>query len=150
MTAESLFDPAGNQAVLARIQKLRGDAKPQWGKMDAARMVAHGAVGLKLAMGDMKLKRVLIGLLFGRMAKKQLLRPEPFKRGLPTAREFRIQSTRGFETERAELVALVKRFAAGPSVLTKEAHPFFGELTTQEWDALQWKHLDHHLRQFGV
>ena len=85
MTAESLFDPAGNQAMLARIQKLRGDAKPQWGKMDAARMVAHGAVGLKLAMGDMKLKRVLIGLLFGRMAKKQLLRPEPFKRGLPTA-----------------------------------------------------------------
>ena len=60
--SEALRELPQWQAVLARIQKLRGDAKPQWGKMDAARMVAHGAVGLKLAMGDMKLKRVLIGL----------------------------------------------------------------------------------------
>lgn len=150
MAAESLFDRAGNQAVLARIQALRGDEKPLWGKLDVPRMVAHCGIGLKLAMGDVKLKRALIGLLFGRMARKQLLRPEPFKRNLPTASEFKIKSTRGLEAERAELLALVKRFGSGPSVLTKEAHPFFGELTSAEWDALQWKHLDHHLRQFGV
>lgn len=148
MSKDSLFDAGGNQAMLARIQSIRGDEKPEWGKFDVACMVAHCGIGLKLAMGDMRLKRVLIGYLFGRMAKKQLLRPEPFKKNLPTASEFKIKSTRGLEVERAELVSLVKRFGSGPGVLTKEAHPFFGALTAEEWDALQWKHLDHHLRQF--
>ena len=45
---------------------------------------------------------------------------------------------------------LVRAFhARGPEKLAKE-HPFFGPLTSAEWDRLQWKHLDHHLRQFGA
>ncbi len=34
--------------------------------------------------------------------------------------------------------------------LSKDPHPFFGNLNSEEWDTLNWKHLDHHLRQFGV
>ncbi len=29
-------------------------------------------------------------------------------------------------------------------------HPLFGPLSGEEWGALSWKHLDYHLRQFGV
>ena len=47
--------------------------------------------------------------------------------------------------------ALVDRFGvAGPSGLTSLPHPFFGPLSSEEWQALQWRHLDHHLRQFGA
>jgi hypothetical protein len=48
-------------------------------------------------------------------------------------------------------VALVRRLGdGGAAALTKEPHPFFGPLTAAERDALRWRHLDHHLRQFGA
>ncbi len=151
MSSTSLFDRAANQAVLARIRKLRPDSQPQWGKMDVARMLAHCQVALRVAMGETKLKRGLIGVLFGRLALKSLMKPAPFKKNMPTAPEFRITETRGFEAERDELVRLVETFAAkGPAGLASGPHPFFGPMTTEQWDTLQWKHLDHHLNQFGV
>ena len=104
-----------------------------------------------MAVGELELKRGLIGILFGKLAKKKLAGPKPFDRGLPTAPAFVVRDARVFADERARLTALVARFGAqGPSVLSNEPHPFFGPLTAAEWDLLQWKHLDHHLRQFGV
>ena len=38
----------------------------------------------------------------------------------------------------------------GPRVCTTHPHPFFGRLTPAEWAIQQYKHLDHHLRQFGA
>ncbi len=29
-------------------------------------------------------------------------------------------------------------------------HPVFGRLSVDDWGRLSWKHLDHHLRQFGL
>lgn len=40
--------------------------------------------------------------------------------------------------------------AAGPKGCTTHPHTFFGRLTPEEWATLMYKHLDHHLRQFGV
>ncbi|MDZ4803510.1 MAG: DUF1569 domain-containing protein [Candidatus Eisenbacteria bacterium] len=31
-----------------------------------------------------------------------------------------------------------------------EPNPIFGNLSVDEWGKLSWKHLDHHLRQFGA
>lgn len=151
MTARSLFDPAENRRVLDRIASLRADSPRAWGTLDVARMCAHCRQPLRVALGDLKLKRGLIGVLFGGLAKRQLLAPGDFKRGLPTAPEFKVANARELEKERAELVVLVERFGrGGPAALTKEPHPFFGMLTVEQWDTLQWKHLDHHLRQFGA
>jgi hypothetical protein len=113
-------------------------------------MLAHCHQPLRVALGELPLKRSLIGFLFGRMAKKMLLSPKPWKPDMPTAPEFKVQDQRDFDREKASLLALVKRFGqAGPAGLTKLPHPFFGKLTNDEWQALQWRHLDHHLRQFG-
>ena len=77
--------------------------------------------------------------------------PAPWKPGMPTAPEFKIANPREFEAEKKALRDLVERFGAGgPSVLTTQPHPFFGPLTAEEWQALQWRHLDHHLRQFSA
>jgi hypothetical protein len=147
----TLFVAESNRAIVARIRALRPDSKPAWGKMDVAQMLAHCQQPLRVATGELQLKRNLIGILFGKLAKKQLLRPEPFKRGLPTAPDFIVRDARTFDAERAQLIALVERFdAEGAKVLSKQPHPFFGPLTTEEWDQLQYKHLDHHLRQFGA
>jgi len=150
MPKHSLFDPANHRDMLARIERLRPDSPRQWGRMDPAQMLAHCQVALRVAVGEQELKRNLIGFLFGGLAKRSLLKPEDFGKNLPTGAEFRIRDQRDFARERAALIALVQRFGQGPEVLTRKPHPFFGPLTVGEWDALQWKHLDHHLRQFGV
>jgi hypothetical protein len=148
---KSLFDPSVNKEILDRIDKLKPDTQAQWGKMSVAQMVTHAQRPLKVAYGELLLKRGLIGFLFGSMAKKSLLKKEPFKKNLPTHPKFVIKGIPDFEEEKKNLSALVVKFEKdGPAGLTKNAHPFFGKLTVEEWDTLQWKHLDHHLRQFGV
>ncbi len=151
MMADSLFDSAGLGAMLARLNRLHPDSARQWGKMSVAQMLAHCQQPLRVALGELPLKRSLIGFLFGRMAKRRLLRAAPWKHSMPTAPEFLIKDTRHFDRERAALRALVQRFGTGdPTGLAALPHPFFGPLSTAEWQALQWRHLDHHLRQFGV
>jgi len=148
--ADSLYDPAGLAAMLARLDRLQPTASRQWGKMTAPQMLAHSQQPLRVALGELPLKRSLIGFLFGKLAKKKLLAPAPWKPGMPTAPEFKVTDPRDFQKEKAALRGLVKRFGeAGPAGLTKLPHPFFGPLTAEEWQALQWRHLDHHLRQFG-
>lgn len=147
----SLFAAKGAAEIVRRIESLRPDSPASWGKMDVAQMLAHCQVALNVALGELALKRSLIGILFGGLAKRKLLAPEPIGKNLPTAPEFRIRDRRDFAPERSKLIALVQRFQrAGPNGLTKKPHPFFGALTSSEWDTLQWKHLDHHLRQFGA
>lgn len=151
MPTPSLFDAAARADLLDRLAALRPDAERKWGKMDVAQMLAHCQAPLRVALGDLRLKRSLVGVLFGRLAKKKLLAPAPWQPGMPTAPEFKITDQRQFGEERTRLIALLRRLGeGGPAALTRDPHPFFGPLTTAEWDALQWRHLDHHLRQFGV
>jgi hypothetical protein len=148
---KSLFDPAENQNILNRIQRLTSASQAQWGKMNVAQMLFHCQHPLRVAYGEMKLKRGLMGVLFGGMVKRMLLKDEPYKPSMPTAKEFIVTDAKEFEKERKTLIDLVQRFSKqGPEGIRKDPHPFFGKLTAAEWDNMQWKHLDHHLRQFGV
>lgn len=147
---KSLFNPADNAEMIQRINKLTPRSAPQWGKMQVSHMLAHCNIALQSAFGDVKLKRSLLGMLVGPMAKKKLLGPKGFSRNLPTDKHFIIHDHRDFNEEHSRLTTLVQRFVQqGASALSTGPHPFFGNLTTEEWDALMWKHLDHHLAQFG-
>ncbi len=146
---KSLFNKTDNQEMIDRINKLGSNSKAQWGKMNVSQMVLHMQQPLRVAFGELKLKRTFIGILFGGIAKKKLAGPQPFPRDMPTDKNFIVSTKPNFEVEKKKLIILVQRFAEkGPSGIMQEPHPFFGKLTTQEWDSLQWKHLDHHLRQF--
>ncbi len=147
----SLFESNDHAEILRRIQALSPESQALWGKMQVAQMLAHCQAPLRVATGELPLKRALVGILFGRLAKKKLAGPQPFGRGMPTAPEFRVRDARDFAREREQLLELVRQFGRnGPAGLTKLPHPFFGPMTVEEWDTLQWKHLDHHLRQFGA
>jgi hypothetical protein len=151
MATKSLFDAAEKTEVLARIERLRADSPAKWGKMNVAQALAHCQQPLRVATGELKLERGLIGVLFGGIAKRSLSGPKDFSRDMPTDPHFVVTDARDFASERKQLVALVERFSmGGEQGLTREKHPFFGALTTAQWEALMWKHLDHHLRQFGV
>jgi hypothetical protein len=148
---QSLFDQSAAASIVERINKLTPDSTALWGKMNVSQMLAHCQSPLNVAMGKATFKRNLFGILFGKLAKKSVVSDKPFKRNLPTAPLFLVKDERNFEAEKKNLVDLINHFSkGGEQVLTKDPHPFFGSMTPHEWDKSQWKHLDHHLQQFGV
>lgn len=148
---ESLFDPKGNQNIINRIDQLTPITLSQWGKMTVSQMLLHCQQPIKVAFGTLELKpNWMLKLLFGKTAKKQVLAPGTFRRDTPTVKEFRITHEPNFEEAKQGLITLITDFKKGPAIIKSSKHPFFGELSAEEWDQMQWKHLDHHLRQFGV
>ena len=105
-----------------------------------------------MAAGEIRPPRALVGRIIGRVIKPMALRDdEPMRRNSPTAKELVIADARDLESERNRLYESIDRFAAaGPAGCTTHPHAFFGPLTPEEWATLMYKHLDHHLRQFGV
>jgi len=149
---KNLFEPARVEEVKERIAHLRPDSQQLWGKMNAAQAVAHCSAGLELAEGTRLPPRVLAGRIIGWVIKPLALgNDEPMRRNSPTVPGLVMEDQRDLAAERERLCALIDRFAAaGPNGCTTHPHSFFGRLTPQEWAILMYKHLDHHLRQFGV
>ncbi len=88
------------------------------------------------------LKNVLKGRIVG---------DTPFKRNSPTAPQFKIKDTRDFEREKARLIEYIERTQKlGEAEFDGRESPAFGALSKTEWSNLLYKHLDHHLEQFGV
>jgi hypothetical protein len=145
---QDLTKPEIQAGIISRIGKLKPDATAQWGKMNASQMMAHCQAQMRVALGDEKLPHSFMGKLFGWLAKKSLIDTKPFSKNLPTAPSFLVKHQPDFETEKNNLVNMITRFRE--SSITKDPHPFFGKLTFDEWSKGTWKHLDHHLKQFGV
>lgn len=146
----TIFNSSDYETIRKRIENLKPDAARQWGKMNSAQMLAHVSETVRMAIGEVKLKRNFLGYIIGPLVKKSYIGPNPFKTGSPTAGEFVIADSRDFEKEKTRLLGLVKRLhEGGEAKVTRNPHGFFGELTPEQWGITQWKHLDHHLRQFG-
>jgi hypothetical protein len=148
---KNIHDVAVLQEIRQRFDKLKHDTQRQWGKMDVAQMMAHLGNALEANLGDVVQKQAFMGKIFGRMAKKSVTNEQPFKQGLPTDPHFVVTDVRDFNKEKERVLALITRLhSSDPEALAKNIHPFFGKMTTQEWNNLNYKHLDHHLRQFGA
>jgi len=147
----SIFNTSDNQDLISRIDKLAPNTAATWGKMNAAQMLSHCQAPMDVAFGDLKLKSNFLLLLVGRIYKKKILAAPGFKKNSPTAPDFLRNGECDFEKSKSELIQKINRFSEqGEKVIKMHKHPFFGNMTSEEWDILQWKHLDHHLKQFGV
>jgi hypothetical protein len=149
---KNLFERTRAAELTERIERLCPDSPRQWGKMTAPQALAHCAVALEWAVGDTVAPRMLVGRVIGGFVKGLTVRnDDPMKRNAPTAPELRIADERELATERARLIRLIERFSTGgPARCTTNPHSFFGRMTPDEWAVLMYKHVDHHLRQFGA
>ena len=149
---KNLFEAATVEEVKERVARLRPDSDRLWGKMNPAQALAHCSAAMEMAVGEKLPRRILIGRLLGRLAKKSMiLNEKPMPRNAGTDKSLVVTDERDFVAERQRLSEFIDRFAAGgPGVCTKHPHFFFGPLTPLEWAALMYQHLDHHLRQFRV
>src|SRR5882757_5216727 len=108
---KSLYNVNDVQDIIQRINKLSATTKPQWGKMNAAQVMAHCTAPLRMAHGEIKGKRGLISFLFGKSAKKKFTNPAVvFGKNLPTDPKFLFPSTVEFETERNKLISKLNEF----------------------------------------
>ena len=147
-----LYETAKVQELKERIARLRPDSQRLWGKMDPAQALAHCSVTMEWATGQLRPPRMFVGRLLGGFVKRRVLSErEPMRRNAPTSKDLVVAGDRDLATEQERLCGLIDRFSsAGPQGCTTHPHAFFGPLTPDEWAGLMYKHLDHHLRQFGV
>lgn len=147
-----LHDPDVAAEIRGRLARLQPGARAQWGKMTVSQALAHVSGALEMALGDQKPPRMFVGRLLGGLVKRRVMRDEsPLKKNTPTSPNLLITGDREFERERQRLDALIQRFCDGnEAACTSYPHTFFGPMTPREWAVLQYKHLDHHLRQFGA
>lgn len=148
---KSLFDSTDREALFARIAVLQPAAARQWGKMDPAQMLCHCSQALETATGDRPMKQKLLGKILTPFIRSSILGAKPFGKNAPTDPTFVVSGERDFTAERTRLLGLIHRFVErGTDAAGKETHAFFGRMTGQEWGELMYKHIDHHLRQFGA
>lgn len=149
---KNLFEAASVAEVKERMAHLRPDSERLWGKMNAAQAIAHCTRGIELATGERRPPRMLVGRVIGWVLKPIAFKEEePMRKNSPTVPGLVVDDERDLAVEQERLSGIIDRFAAsGPAGCTTHPHSFFGRLTPEEWSAWMYKHLDHHLRQFGV
>jgi hypothetical protein len=149
---KNVFEPNDLEALRARIAQLRPDSNRQWGTMSVAQALAHCSLGVQTATGELRPPRKLIGRILGPIVKPKVVGDDqPMRRNSPTMKELIVLHEPDFATEQVRLIGLLENFsAAGPPACTSHPHAFFGPLKPDEWAILMYKHIDHHLRQFGV
>jgi hypothetical protein len=148
---KNFFNPSDTREILDRINRLTPESKPLWGKMTAAQMMAHCSILLRVARGLDKPKRRFLGILLGWAVKETFFGKKPHPKNSPTDKTFIVADQKQFEEEKQILMAHITAFSeGGPAACTTHPNPFFGKLTPEEWANGQYKHVDHHLKQFGI
>lgn len=147
MVKKSLYSPDVHQECLRRIARLTPDTAPRWGRMNVAQMLAHCAEIQEVTNGKALKDTPFLAKLLRSVIRKAVLGEKPYPRGTRTHPQYRQVAERDFETERRRLLDALDRFT---KIERPRPHPLFGEMTRDERGWGMYKHLDHHLGQFGV
>lgn len=149
---KNIFDPGVSQQIINRINGLTAQSKPKWGNMSVDQMLAHANVTYELVYDNKhpkpgSFKKLILKLL----VKNLVVNEKPYKKSSQTAPEFLIATRKDFELEKKRLIAYIQKTQqlGEEHFDNKESHSF-GPLTKTEWNNMFYKHLDHHLHQFGV
>lgn len=145
---KSLFDENAYQEIVQRLQSLSDNQTRQWGKMDVAQMLHHCQQPLNIALGRKKIKKQFFPL--ASLFKKSLYIDKPWRKNLPTVSSFKVGEQKDFQTEKEKLLELTEVFHHKKEERKWAPHPVFGKFSPEQWGQMQYKHLDHHLRQFGA
>jgi len=144
----SLRNEGSRRQLVQRLQTLTPAARPTWGKMDAPHMLCHLGDTLAVALGEVTARPLNRKLLHHFPVKHLVIYVFPFPKGAPTSPDLLSSSPGDFDGDRQRVLDLMGRLAAVPKGKGPE-NPIFGPMTNDEWNTLQWKHIDHHLKQFG-
>ncbi|MGR3809345.1 DUF1569 domain-containing protein [Jiulongibacter sp. NS-SX5] len=146
------FDKEYADQVIARINSLKPNSQPIWGKMTVSQMLAHLSVAYEMTYEDKHpAPKGLMKLMLKMFVKNMVVGSKPYKKNTRTAPAFLITDDRDFETEKKRLIDFIlKTQKLGANHFDGKENLSFGKLTKDEWSIMFAKHLDHHLSQFGI
>lgn len=150
---KDIFNKEISEEVIERIELLTSETQPAWGKMNVSQMLAHLSVMYEMVYTPEKFPKpnFLVKFILKLLAKNQVVGPEPYPKNGKTAPAFIISDNRDFETERTKLINFIRKTQElGTNEFNGKESLSFGPLTDKEWNTLFYKHIDHHLTQFGV
>jgi len=147
---KSVFDPTTQKEITDRINSLSINNQAVWGKMDLLQMMAHCILCDNMYLGKTHIKRTFISRLIGRPMLKIVLKDDaPFRKNTPTVPGLKpVKEAGNLEAKKQEWISLINEYNNfhNPDFI----HPFFGTMTKEQIGYLSYKHIDHHLRQFGA
>lgn len=146
---KNLFEESVYKEIRERLNNLNENSERQWGKMTHGQMMHHcqGPFNIMLGKNDYGMKPNWLAKVF---FKKSLYNDKLWRKNLPTASFLKETEPRNFQVEKKNLEGLLDEFNSQRDRDHWPEHPGFGYFTKEQYGQMQYKHLDHHLRQFGV
>lgn len=150
---KNIFEKSVTDEVIERINQLKPDSQPVWGKMNVAQMLAHCSVAYQMVYDEAKYPKPngFAQFLLKTFVKKMIVGEKPYGKNGRTSSAFLIVDEREFNTEKTKLIDFLnKTQGLGEAHFHNKASHSLGILSSTEWNGMFYKHLDHHLSQFGV
>jgi hypothetical protein len=148
---KSLWQESSRRDLVARARRLTPASQPLWGKFTVGRMLVHVVDAMRMAMGDFPVRPKRVPIPINRWPLNVLfIHLVGMPKHAPTAPELLSRAPTPIDVELRELETQLDRLATMHARTDWPAHPFFGRISRRSWGVLGYKHLDHHLRQFGV
>ena len=146
----SILNESDRVAISNRLRSLSASSTARWGRMSVTGMLQHLRLSAQMTIGELKVPSANKRAFQVFPLKHLILYVLPFPKGAPTAPELHPDAADSFEEEYAAVLSLLDRIGAGPREGAGPEHPLFGPLSWSEWGAATYKHVDHHLKQFGA
>lgn len=152
MQIKNVFDPQEVEVLINRIERLNPEKQPIWGKMNVAQMLAHVNISYEMVYENThKRPPFLMRFLLKTFVKPMIINTKPMKKNGPTSPALIRAGEEDFQVQKERLITyLLRTLQAGPSYFEGRESLSFGRLRAEEWNILFYKHLNHHLTQFGV
>ena len=148
----NIFQANTINSFKTRIQKLSPDTQAQWGKMNVYQMLKHCSLNDEMLLRHKPYKRLFIGRIFGKSSlKKNIKDDQPLGKNSPTHPELIIKDNGDVEAQKKAWLAILDQYPAmQENDYLDFVHPFYGKMNSEQVSRWAFKHIDHHLRQFGV
>jgi hypothetical protein len=149
---KNVFSLTDSNEIIDRINQLTPDTKGLWGKMSVAQMLAHCNVSYEMAYEKIHpAPNAFMKFILKLLVKKTVVNETPYKKSSQTAPAFIIKDDKDFDKEKERLINYIKKTQElGASYFEGKESLSFGALNKTEWNNMFYKHLDHHLQQFGA
>ena len=149
---KNIFDPVVTAGLISRINQLKPETPALWGKMKVDQMLAHCCVAYEMAFTNKHPKpNAFLRFLLKTFVKRGVVNEVPYPKNARTAPAFIIAGRKNFEEEKERLITYLEHtLSLGKDHFEGKESLSFGKMTAEEWNNLFYKHLDHHLTQFGV
>lgn len=149
---KDIFQPQTIRELQDRVLNLNKDSEAQWGSMTVYQMLKHCSENDHMLLRGKTFKRLLIGRLFGKMALRSNIKDDaPLSKNSPTHPDLKIKGDGDVDKQKQVWLSLLNKYPEKRETDYADfVHPFFGKMNQEQIGRFAFKHIDHHLRQFGV